>query len=69
MRQLKNESAVKVIGQLDEALAGLPRGPVAAAAAKEVAYFHEHQPRMDYRAARRAASNWTRPSTLSFRKL
>jgi len=54
VRQLKNESAVKVIGQLDEALAGLPSGPVAAAVAKEVAYFHEHQPRMDYRAARRA---------------
>ena len=54
VRQLKNESAVKVIRQLDEALAGLPAGPVAEAVAREVAYFQEHQPRMDYRAARRA---------------
>ena len=54
VRQLKNESAVKVIGQLDEALVSLPTGPVAAAVAKEVAYFREHQHRMDYRAARRA---------------
>ena len=54
VRQLKNESAVKVIRQLDEALAGLPAGPVAEAVTKEVAYFREHQHRMDYRAARRA---------------
>lgn len=54
VRQLKNESAVKVIRQLDEALASLPAGPVAEALAKEVAYFREHQHRMDYRAARRA---------------
>jgi hypothetical protein len=54
VRQLKNESAVKVIRQLDAALAGLPTGPVAKAVAQEVAYFHEHQHRMDYRAARRA---------------
>jgi hypothetical protein len=54
VRQLKNESAVKVIRQLDEALAGLPVGPAAEAVAKEVAYFREHQHRMDYRAARRA---------------
>ena len=54
VRQLKNESAVKVIRQLDQALAGLPTGPVAEAVAKEVAYFREHQDRMDYRAARRA---------------
>ncbi len=54
VRQLKHESAVKVIRQLDEALAGLPAGPVAEAVTKEVAYFREHQHRMDYRAARRA---------------
>lgn len=54
VRQLRNESAVKVIRQLDEAWAGLPSGPAAAAAAKEIAYFREHQHRMDYRAARRA---------------
>jgi hypothetical protein len=54
VRQLKNESAVKVIRQLEEALASLPAGPVAQALTKEVAYFREHQDRMDYRAARRA---------------
>ena len=54
VRQLKNESAVKVIRQLDEALAGLPTGPVAEAVTREVAYFREHQHRMDYRAAQRA---------------
>lgn len=54
VRQLKNESALKVIRQLDEALADLPAGPVAQAVAKEVAYFREHESRMDYRAARRA---------------
>ena len=54
VKQLKHESAVKVIRQLDEVLAGSPAGSAAAAVAKEVAYFHEHQDRMDYRAARRA---------------
>ena len=53
-RQLKNESAVKVIRPLDEALAGLPAGPAAEAVAREAAYFREHQARRDYRAARRA---------------
>lgn len=54
VKQLKNESAVKVIRQLEAALAGLPAGPAAEAVAKEVHYFHDHQPRMDYRAGRRA---------------
>ena len=54
VRQLKNESALKVIRQLDEVLAGLPTGPIAETVAHEVAYFHEHQHRMDYRAAQRA---------------
>jgi hypothetical protein len=54
VQQLKHASAVKVIRQLDEVLAGLPDGSKAEAVAKEVAYFHEHQDRMDYRAARRA---------------
>jgi hypothetical protein len=53
-RQLKNESVLKVIRHLEEALARLPDGPAAKAGAKEVAYFHEHQNRMDYRAGRRA---------------
>ena len=54
VRQLKNESAVKVIRQLDEALAGLPAGPDAQTVAKEIAYLKEHQDRMDDRAGRRA---------------
>lgn len=54
VRQLKNQSALKVIGQLEEALAQMPGGTAAQAVAKEVAYFHEHQARMDYRAGRRA---------------
>jgi len=52
--QLKNQSAVKVIGQLEEALAAMPAGAAAQAVTKEVAYFHEHRERMDYRAGRRA---------------
>jgi hypothetical protein len=54
VKQLKHQSSVKVIRQLEEALAALPGGAVAQAVAKEVAYFHEHQTRMDYRAGRRA---------------
>jgi hypothetical protein len=54
VKQLKNELAVKVIRQLEDALAGLAEGLTAKAVAKEVHYFHEHQERMDYRAGRRA---------------
>ena len=54
VRQLKNESAIKVIRQLEQALARLPEGPATVAVAREVDYFREHQARMDYRAARRA---------------
>jgi hypothetical protein len=54
VRQLQHEAAVKVIRQLDAALVGLPAGPAQDTVAREVAYFHEHQPRMDYRAAQRA---------------
>jgi hypothetical protein len=54
VRQLKHESAVKVVRQLEEVLAGLPAGPRAQAVAREVNYFHEHRRRMDYRAALRA---------------
>ena len=53
-RQLKPPSALKVIRQLDEALAGRPAGPTSDLVAREVASFREHQDRMDYRAARRA---------------
>jgi hypothetical protein len=54
VQQLKNQSSVKVIRQLEEALASLPRGVAAQAVAKEVAYFHQHEQRMDYRAGRQA---------------
>jgi hypothetical protein len=54
VRQLKNESSLKVIRQLEEALAAMPGGSSAQTVAKEVDYFHEHQKRMDYRAGRRA---------------
>jgi len=54
VKQLKNESARKVIRQLEEALAGMPSGAAVDAVAKEVEYFHEHQARMDYRAGQRA---------------
>jgi hypothetical protein len=53
VQQLKNESAIKVIGQLQQALAQLPGGPAAEAVQREVNYFHEHEDRMDYRAGRR----------------
>ena len=51
--QLKNQSAIKVVHQLEEILADLPAGASAEAVQKEVNYFHEHQNRMDYRAGRR----------------
>ena len=54
VQQLKNESSLKVIRQLEEALATMPGGPATAAVAKELEYFHDHQQRMDYRAGRRA---------------
>jgi hypothetical protein len=53
VRQLKQESAVKVVEQLEEILSQLPQGESAQAVAKELNYFHEHQDRMDYRAGRR----------------
>jgi hypothetical protein len=54
VQQLKNQSAVKVIRQLEEILSGLPAGPNAVAVQREVDYLREHQERMDYRAAQRA---------------
>ena len=53
VRQLQNQSAIKVIHQLEEILKGLPEGTTVEAVRKEVAYFHEHQDRMDYRKGRR----------------
>lgn len=54
VQQLKNESAVKVIRQLEQVLNALPEGPGAVAVQREVDYLREHQERMDYRAAQRA---------------
>ncbi|HXT41370.1 MAG TPA: hypothetical protein VN887_15275 [Candidatus Angelobacter sp.] len=53
VKQLKNESAIKVIKQLDELLVSLPAGAASEAVAKEVNYLREHQDRMDYRAGGR----------------
>jgi hypothetical protein len=52
-QQLKNQSAIKVVHQLEEILAELPAGASAEVVQREVNYFHEHQDRMDYRAGRR----------------
>jgi hypothetical protein len=54
VKQLKNESAIKVVRQLEDILAGLPKGTSAETITKEVKYFHEHQDRMDYRSGKRA---------------
>lgn len=54
VRELKSQSSLKVIHQLEEVLAKMPEGPAAQAVAKEVSYFHDHKDRMDYRAGRRA---------------
>ena len=53
VRQLKHQSAVKVVEQLEEILAQMPAGTTAQTVEQQVNYFHEHQDRMDYRSARR----------------
>ena len=53
IQQLKHQSAVKVIRQLEEALAAMPNAAATDMVAKEVDYLREHQARMDYRAALR----------------
>jgi hypothetical protein len=53
VRQLKNDSAIKVIGQLEKVLAKLPAGADATTVRTEVNYFRSHEKRMDYRNARR----------------
>ena len=53
IHQLKNHSAIKVIHQLEEALAGLQGQPAEQEATREVNYFREHEKRMDYRAGAR----------------
>ena len=53
VQQLKNQSSIKVVRQLEEIVAAMPAGPAAQAAQKEVNYLQEHQKRMDYRAGKR----------------
>jgi hypothetical protein len=45
VRPWKNESAIKVTGQREEALAPRPGGPAAAAVQREVNYLPEHEDR------------------------
>lgn len=53
-KQLKNQSALKVVQQLEDILAAMPKKEAAAKVVqREVNYFHEHQDRMDYRAGQR----------------
>ena len=54
VKQLKHQSSLKVIRHLEEALAAMPSGTAAQTVTREVEYFHQHQERMDYRAALRA---------------
>jgi hypothetical protein len=53
VQQLKNQSAIKVVEQLEGILAQMPAGACAEAVQKEVNYFQTHRDRMDYRAGRR----------------
>ena len=53
VQQLKNQSSIKVVRQLEEIVAALPAGAAAVAAQREVNYLQEHQERMDYRAGQR----------------
>lgn len=52
-KQLKQQSAIKVIDRLEEIVETLPKGATAEAVQKEVNYLREHQDRMDYRAGQR----------------
>lgn len=53
VQQLKHQSAIKVIHQLEEIAEALPAGAAALEVEKGVNYFREHQNRMDYRAGSR----------------
>jgi hypothetical protein len=53
VQQLKNQSALKVISQLEEILQALPAGAMSEGVEKEVNYLREHQDRMDYRGGAR----------------
>lgn len=52
-RQLKNQSAVKVVHQLENILATLEAGDTRTKVQAEVAYFHEHHARLTYREGRK----------------
>jgi hypothetical protein len=68
--QLKNHSAIKVIGQLEEALAGLQGQPAEEEVTREVNYFREHEKRMDYRAgARRGEPIGSGPAEATCRQM
>jgi hypothetical protein len=67
VKPLKHQSALKLIRQLEEALAALPSG-AAQTVAKEVEYFQAHQARRDYRAGGRGGRTnrrWSGGSPLS----
>lgn len=53
IKQLKNQSAIKVIHQLEEILPTIPAGTTSVEATKQINYLREHQERMDYRAGSR----------------
>jgi hypothetical protein len=53
LRQLKNNSAVKVIDRLETILASLPVGTAATTVQRELHYLRGHADRMDYRTAKR----------------
>jgi hypothetical protein len=53
-KQLKNQSALKVIRKLEQVVQEMPAGPAAAQAQKEINYLRERQDRMDYKAGRKA---------------
>ena len=53
VKQLKNQSAIRVIHTLEEILRAIPAGAARNEATKEINYLCEHQDRMDYRAGSR----------------
>jgi hypothetical protein len=53
VKQLKNQSAIKVIHQLEDVLVTIPAGATLVEATKEINYLREHQERMDYRTGSR----------------
>jgi hypothetical protein len=53
VKQLKNQSAAKVIHRLEEILGAIAPGTARVEATKEINYLREHQDRMDYRVGSR----------------